>query len=118
MSAFKIRNAEFMHGEKFVTIVPGYYGICVCLKTRQDNTVELIKFEKLEINAISKTLADYLSTDDLSLSEIIIGGRIFSVPQSRNRDEIKEKLKKLLESLSEESNWKRNVKKARKLIVY
>lgn len=104
MSAFKIRKEEFENGEKFVTIIPGYYGICVCLKTRNDNTAELIKFEKLERNAISKTLADYLANDDLSLSEIFIKNKIFRVPQSRKRDEIKEELKKLLESLPEEND--------------
>ena len=38
MSAFKIRKEEFENGEKFVTIIPGYYVICVCLKTRNENT--------------------------------------------------------------------------------
>lgn len=99
--AFKIWNNEFSNKEKFVTVVPGSYGICVCLKTRLDNSVELIKFENLEHNKIAKTLADYLTSEDLNLSEIHIKDKIFKVPEERNFTKIKEKLKKTLESLEE-----------------
>ena len=97
--AFRILKEEFLNDEKFVTVIPGAYGICVCLKTRKDNKVELIKYEKLEKNKVSKTLADYLATDDLNLAEVYVSKKCFKVPKSRDYTEIKTKFKEFLESL-------------------
>lgn len=99
--AFKIWGEEFKHEEKFVTVVPGSYGICVCLKTRKDNSCELIKFENLERNKIAKTLADYLTSEDLSLSKIYVKDKVFTIPKDRNSAKIKTEFKTFLESLDE-----------------
>ena len=97
--AFRITREEFSNNEKFVTVIPGAYGICVCLKTREDNKVEIIKYKKLEYNKVAKTLAEYLSNDDLNLAEVYAEKACFKVPKSRDYAEIKEKFKDFLESL-------------------
>lgn len=99
--AFKIWASEFDQEEKFVTIVPGNYGICVCLKTKKDNSCELIKFENLSQNKIAKTLADYLTSEDLSLAEIQVNNKVYHVPQNRDFKQIKQEFKQLLESIDE-----------------
>lgn len=97
--SFKIRKEEFENGGKFVEIIPGNYGICVCLKALEDNSYRLIKYENLSKSGIAKTLADYLVNDNLSLKKILVSDETFVVPESRRHIEIKEKFQKILEKL-------------------
>lgn len=99
--AFKIRAQEFENGEQFVEVIPGSYGICVCLKVLSNDTYQLIKYQNLSKSSIAKTLADYLVTDNRSLSCISIGDEIYKIPEGRTFKEIKTTLQVVLERLDD-----------------
>lgn len=99
--AFKIRAEEFNNGEQFVEVIPGSYGICVCLKVLSNDTYQLIKYQNLSKSSIAKTLADYLMTDNRSLSCISIGDEIYNVPKGRDFKEIKKTLQEVLEKIDD-----------------
>lgn len=103
--AFKITAEEFQKDEKAVEIIPGLYGICVCLKICRDDKYHLIKYENLARSNVAKTLAIYLTKENPALCHIYVRDKVYDVPKNeegvREFAEIRETFQKFLESLDD-----------------
>ena len=97
--AFTIYPEDFMLGEKQIKVITGDYDLQVGLKTRSDNTVELIRYEKLRKNELAKTMAKYLANEELFLTEIYVGAKVYKVPKIGRYSDIKESFLEFLNAL-------------------